>query len=82
MIYSEVSAEIGFENGNSTKFTVGPYESTDQRLNMVKANIMEYNDGDYSTLSGAVVNKEGSPIKASAPIIGASITTVERTTYI
>lgn len=82
MPYSEISFELGFENGDKTKLTQGPYSTDDPQLQMVKASAMMINNNSLAEYQPYIRNEEDSPVKALGAIVGASITTVSRTTYI
>lgn len=80
--YSEISIDVGFEDDSTIKLTQGPYRTNDSRLAASKSAIMSINQEDLTEYQAYVRNENDSPIKSSGAIVGASITTVSRTTYI
>jgi len=80
--YSEIAVEVGFEDDSTIKLTQGPYRTNDPRLAASKAKIIALNQEDLTEYQAYVRNENNSPIKSSGAIVGASITTVSRTTYI
>ena len=80
--YSELSISLGFQDGETTKITQGPFHNNDPRLAASKAAIIALNQEDFSDYQAYVRNENNSPIKSTGAIVGASVTTVSRTNYI
>jgi len=82
MTYSEVSVDLGFDDGSTIKLTEGPYNTSDPQLQMVKASIMMINNNSLSAYQPYIRNADNSPVKALGAIVNASITTISQTDYI
>lgn len=74
--YSEVELEFGFEDQSISKLTVGPFATTDPRLNSLKAAIIQFNNDPHVFVG--IVNRDGVDLSPNSPIKNATIVTTDK----